>query len=317
MINLKKQLGQSMTEFVVGASFVMVPLFIIVPVVGKYIDMKLATVQSARYATWEYTANYIDKRDQPEGFGGVSSNMLPVKSAAVVRNEAKQRFFSDTSLPIDSNNDRNGYDANRRNPLWTYHNGLPMYDEGDGETVGVFGSDRTPDKLGLGYVVGTIGKITDVVGEILQFFGANAKFDAINPDENFSVDGTFSSRLSIPVENAPSYTVLQGTRDPLFGSDLNLRMTAKAGVLSESWGAGGKAHTVYQAGGLIPTSLLSGGVLSTVLDIMSFIAPSLHSSSLKFGYPVNDPELMDQVPAGALEIDSRVLICPGGKCENY
>jgi hypothetical protein len=211
-----------------------------------------------------------------------------------------------------------GYDSSLRNPLWTYHNGLPMYDEGSGESVGISGSDRTPDKLGLGYVVGTIGKITDVIGDVLQFFGANAKFNAINPDENFSVDGTFSAQLSIPVENAPAYTPLRvENRAPLFLNDLDLQMTAKAGVLTESWGAGGKAHTVYQSGGLIPTTLLSGGVVSTVLDIMSFIAPSLHSSSLRFGYPVNDPDLMDQVPAGALENDERVLICPGGKCENY
>lgn len=309
-----------MTEFVVAAAFVLVPLFIIVPTAGKYIDMKLATVQAARYASWEYTANYIDLRDQPGGFSGISQNMLPRKTAADVRDEAKKRFFSNTSLLLDSTSDKRGYDDSpgMRNPLWTYHNGLPIYDEGTGETVSVSGSDRTPDKLGLGYVVGTIGQITKVVGDVLQFFGANAGFDAINPDENFSVDGSFSANLSIPVEPAPNYTALRvENAAPLFGRDLDLRMTAKSGILTESWGAGGKAHTVYQAGGLIPTSLLSGGVVQTVLDVLSFIAPSLHSSSLKFGYPVNDPDLMDQVPAGALENDTRQVLCPGSKCEHY
>lgn len=315
---LKKQGGQAMTEFVIAAAFVMVPLFIIVPVIGKYIDMKQASIQAARYASWEYTANYVDLRDQPGGFSGISSGLLPKKSQSQVINEARQRFLSDTSLPINSLEDKNGYDDGNRNPLWTYHNGLPMYTGGSGEVVSVSGSDRTPDKLGLGYIVGTIGKITKVVGKVLQAFGANAGFDAINPDENFSVDGTFSASLSIPVENAPDYTPLRPqNRAPLFIEDLDLKMVAKSGLLTESWGAGGRAHSVYQSGGLVPTTLLSGGVVQTVLDILSFIAPSLHSSSLKFGYPVNDPDLMDQVPVGALDGEDRELFCPGGKCEHY
>ncbi len=307
-----------MTEFVVAAAFVMVPLFIIVPTVGKYIDMKQAAVQAARYSTWEYTANYIAANDQPGGFRGYSSSMMPRKSAIVVQNEAKQRFLSDTSLAINSTTDRLGYDANFANPLWTYHNGLPMYTQGRGESLAISGSDRTPDKLGLGYVVGTIGTVTAVIGDVLQFFGADAGFDVLDPDRNFRVDGTFEAQLAIPVENAPAYTPFDDANTaPLFTQDLNLRMLAKSGILTESWGAGGKAHTVYQSGGLIPTSLLSGSAVSTVLDILSFIAPSLHSSSLKFGYPVNDPELMDQVPVGALVDEERALICPGGKCEQY
>lgn len=312
-----KQRGQSMTEFVVAASFVMVPLFIIVPTVGKYIDMKQATVQAARYSSWEYTANYISLKDQPDGFTAISRSQLPQKSSTVVANEARQRFFSKTDMKISSTIDKGGYDSGSRNPLWTFHNGLPMYIDKTNNSINVNGSDPTPEKFRVfGRVVGFIGTATGFIGNLLQAVGLNVGFDAIDPDRNISVDGLFTANFNIPVEEAPTYTALKtANKKPLFGSELDLVMTAKSGILTESWGAGGKKQTVFQAGGLIPTSLLSGGVGKTIQSVLSFIAPSLHPSSLKFGYPVNDPKLMDEVPVGAIENDSRTLECTGGKCE--
>ena len=99
-ISLEK--GQSMSEFVIAASFVLIPLFIIVPTVGKYIDMKQAAVSSARYATWEYSAHYVDLRDQPAGFSAINSRQLPKKSHLQVAKEAERRFYSDTSIKINT-----------------------------------------------------------------------------------------------------------------------------------------------------------------------------------------------------------------------
>src|SRR5690606_24618203 len=60
----RKMRGQAMTEFVVSAAFVLVPLFIIIPILGKYVDMKHMAVQAARYEAWEYTVNYQDIEDE-------------------------------------------------------------------------------------------------------------------------------------------------------------------------------------------------------------------------------------------------------------
>ncbi|MGD2117607.1 MAG: hypothetical protein PVG66_04550 [Chromatiales bacterium] len=314
-----RQTGQSMTEFVIGAAFVMVPLFIIVPTVGKFVDMKLATVQSARYVTWEYSANYVDLKDQPAGFSEFSAAQLPKKSLTQVNNEAQRRFYSDTSLPLSSTTDKNGYDVSAANPLWTYHNGLKMYDS---SSLTSSGSDATPDKLHvLSGLIGVVGTALNFIASAYNALGINAGFDAINPDGNISIDGKYSTKITMPVVEAPSYAALkESNRKPLFGQTLNLNMHAKSGLLTETWGAGGKAHTVYQAGGLIPTLLIHEAfnviplqtIASTVL-----LSPELDNSSLKFGYPTNDPEVMDMVPKGAIEGENRDDVsCPGGYCEN-
>ena len=41
--------GQAMTEVAICAAFILVPLFLIIPTFGKFIDMKQTAVQAARY----------------------------------------------------------------------------------------------------------------------------------------------------------------------------------------------------------------------------------------------------------------------------
>ncbi len=312
-----------MTEFLVSASFAIVPLFIIVPTMAKYIDMKLAAIHAARYSTWEYTAHYVDLKDQPDGFKSFSSSLLPKKSLAQVSNEAKRRFYSDTSLPIKTVIDKQGYVSADSNKLWVYHNGLAMYDNSkqDSDSTNTSGSDPTPDKLKIvNGVLGVIGAGLNLIATLFKKIGINAGFDAMNPDGNITLDGMYKANYKMTVENAPSFQTLRsGDRTPLFGSDLNLEMTAKSGLLTENWGAGGKAHTVYQVGGLVPTTLIDfvlNGWGIPIQDIASTIllSPELGEDSLKFGYPVNDPDLMDMVPAEKIEDDTRSVTCDGNYC---
>ena len=47
--------GQAMTEFVIGVVLFALPVFLLIPVVGKYLDMRATAVQAARYVAWERT----------------------------------------------------------------------------------------------------------------------------------------------------------------------------------------------------------------------------------------------------------------------
>ncbi len=55
----KHSTGQAMTEFVVAATFVLVPMLLIYPLLGKYIDMKHSTVEDLRYIALERTVLYV------------------------------------------------------------------------------------------------------------------------------------------------------------------------------------------------------------------------------------------------------------------
>jgi len=99
-----KQRGQAMTEMLVASAFVVIPLFLIIPIAGKYIDMKHAAVDSARYTAWERTVYFNNSTldNQPSGFNGFSSDNFPVKSNTELAEEAQLRIFSEASTPIKS-----------------------------------------------------------------------------------------------------------------------------------------------------------------------------------------------------------------------
>ena len=69
--------GQAMTETVVTAATVLIPLFLLIPLLGKYIDIKHRAIQSARYEVWEYTVWYGADSETPSGFvDGDDSNLV-------------------------------------------------------------------------------------------------------------------------------------------------------------------------------------------------------------------------------------------------
>ncbi len=48
-----KQCGQAMTEFAIVAAAILVPLFLILPVLTKYSELSQTSVEMARYVAWE------------------------------------------------------------------------------------------------------------------------------------------------------------------------------------------------------------------------------------------------------------------------
>ncbi|MCG8379453.1 MAG: hypothetical protein MI865_08275, partial [Proteobacteria bacterium] len=94
-----KQSGQAMTESVIAASFVLVPLFLLIPLLGKYIDLHQTAIQAARYEAWEYTVWYSDQNEVPlnavDNTGTqLRSPAIPVKNIATLQAESRLRFFS-------------------------------------------------------------------------------------------------------------------------------------------------------------------------------------------------------------------------------
>ena len=196
-----------MTEFVIAATYVLVPLFILIPLLGKYIDIKHATIMAARYEAWEYTVWYtLDSEDT----GDTNATLLPddndildnfaafdmslnYKTLANTRAEAHNRTLSsvgaefgdgtsadDTAKtvrisPISSTSDTSvdtvAGCSESSNLLWTDHAGLPLY---CGEVVrndyGV--GDPTPTLTLFGMDVG------DWINQILGLFAAAFGFIA-------------------------------------------------------------------------------------------------------------------------------------------
>ncbi|HEY3486549.1 MAG TPA: hypothetical protein VGL10_00650 [Gammaproteobacteria bacterium] len=289
MQRMKTMRGQAMTEFVISAAFILVPLFILVPMLGKYIDMKHAAVQTARYEAWEYTANYASLADQSSGFNSVVNSKKPVKPINNLKDESRRRFFAENGTTLHTGADFAAITNTEIKSLWRYHDGLAMYDPIAFDAESDLDQNLTPDPTGvlsaILYVIDVVfSAIADILSAVASAIGASpVGFDAVNSE------GYFKSTVSIPVTNPPEYTAFSlANTAPLLMTNRNLRMRASAGVLTQGWSAGGVLHTQSQAKGMVPTSLI-GMILNDPIPLQTVVAavllsPELHPDSLEFGH---------------------------------
>lgn len=260
--NRHRQRGQAMTELAIIAAAFLVPLFLLVPLLGKQIDIKHSAIQAARYQAWEYTVWYSGNNERPRGFNAATQ---PVKSTTATRDEAQRRFFSDNTIPINSNEDRLGWQETDSNPLWYTHTGLRLYSTDDGPTSYFSTNQRTPDVTGvLVTILGILETVFGFMARIAEFLNINAGFTAINSRGYFH---TGVDAVTRPVTGFLS-------DEPIYPASNNV---AQAGVMADGWNAGGRAHTEFQTGGIVPSKIL-GELLAhepfqTAMSIIGIFMP--------------------------------------------
>lgn len=296
------ELGQAMTELLICASFILIPLFLIVPMFGKFIDMKHTTIQAARYEAWEYTVWYAEdcERGALSSLGGgpeecpmggfEAHDQQPFKSRDETQIESRQRFFGTrtqsgvdagggttlTGVPI-TKDDKTSWTTVDPNFSWYDHTALQMYDRG--RITGVVVSSRDTPGLPIiddvfDVLIGVIDVVFSAVGDFLGMLGSSVGFDAINSD------GYATATVTMPVTSVPVYRALGQVIGPDSTiPDTPVIFTGNAGVLTDGWTAGGREHTYNQAAGTVPTSLLKALLdlpgLSQVWDVIGFLAPEL------------------------------------------
>ena len=106
--NFSSQTGQSTVEFIV-VSLVLVPLFLIVPLIGKYLDLAQTTQIASRYVAFEGAVHH-------------SSSSTGWKTDAELATEVRRRFYSRNDLSVKTNDLVSEVDA-ERNSLWVDHRG--------------------------------------------------------------------------------------------------------------------------------------------------------------------------------------------------
>lgn len=104
--------GQATTEFLILA-LVLVPLFIGVPLLGKYIDLMQTAEQASRYVAFE---------------GAVRNSGSSWKADAELATEVRRRFFSSSDAPVKTGDVAGDFVAHR-NPLWSDASGGAFIDE--------------------------------------------------------------------------------------------------------------------------------------------------------------------------------------------
>jgi len=108
-----RQRGQAMVEFLVAA-LVIVPLFILVPLLGKYLDLKHNSIAASRKLAFECTVRYED--------------CAALNSNPAFADEIRMRFFSGNDTDVLSN-DRPPADeiaVGEGSKLWVDRQGRPL-----------------------------------------------------------------------------------------------------------------------------------------------------------------------------------------------
>jgi hypothetical protein len=264
--------GQAMVELAIIGALFLVPLFLLIPLLGKQIDIKHSAIQAARYEAWEYTAWYSANSERPDGFHSPSSQ--PVKGMGTAQREARRRFFSDPRLPITAA-DSGGWNTADQNVLWRTHAGLALYEGDIGTDSAYVANASTPDPTGIFTgVIGAIDVIFEALAQIASFLDLDVGFTAIN------TKGYFHTRVAIPTEEVPG----------LFPATT---VVAQAGVLADGWNAGGKPHAEFQVGGIVPTKalgeLLEKTPLKEIISVVSIFAPELRPCDPSWPWPADDP----------------------------
>jgi len=289
VISKSRLRGQAMTEFLICAAFVLLPLFLGLAYLAKYIDINHAAIQAARYEAWEYTVWYAQDSEKMTGFSVDVTQ--PVKSITRTQDETRLRFYSDPfsetgTLPIRDDDADTGWTQGNRNRMWTDHSGQAMYDfttDGDGAQASLQSSTDTPTIPVVGDIMNLLFDIVDfafsAIGSLMGLIGSTVGFTAIN------TDGYAVATTSLNVASSPQFI---GTTGNLSGTSNvnitglnpgNLVFSRSAAVLSDGWNAGGVEHTYNQVGGTVPTvilkELLTLPGLAQIWDVIAILAPEL------------------------------------------
>jgi hypothetical protein len=261
------QRGQAMTEFSIAAAFVLVPLFLMVPMMGKFLDMKASAIQASRYAAWERTA-----------WHGNSTWAEGEKSDLEIETEIKRRFFSDTAEAALKSTDMSDAAAEIK-PMWNDHSGTSMLDT----STAAQSTGQTPGSMNK-----VLKPIVDVLDKIGYVTGARFKLD---------MESQYTSTVNLKTADTPAINRLTGGASFGFVAP---NFETKHVLVANGWSANGPDFVKKQTEGLAILSLFQRSPVKEVMFFVQTVAGTfvteLSTGSLKLGGEI----LPDYVPPDRL-----------------
>lgn len=191
-----RQAGQALTEFLV-ASIALVPLFLLLPMIGKYQDLSHATMMASRYVAFEAT----QRNDAVNSW----------KPEAQLAQEVRRRFFSNSDAPIKTGDAAGNFTAHR-NGHWVDMRGNPLLPDIDNAVNVSFGSARAANHAGA--FSGSSGGLPFALA---SRFGLRAR-------------DIYTANVTVRVANLPA-----GLRFIQPFDTLNLEFTRSTSLLLDTW----------------------------------------------------------------------------------
>lgn len=265
------QRGQAIAEMIIASAFLLVPLFLIMTLLMKYVDMDVAVQEAARYAAFERTVFMP------------SSSLRDATAATATQQQVQtgmlMRFFSGGQNAISNaqNTSTNGFS---NQPLWHDQGGQGLVGSGAAQlSTYSDSSSGTPQDQVAQALLGTLNTISAGLA------GFNLDYDGLMQAQVTLTPANPSGPIGYDNLAAPS-TLFEHLGLVFHGQDT---------VLADGWSAANPANVKKQVQHMVPTSLFSA-----INDIAKYtnvctgglgnfgIVPDL--CGLDLGYvPVNTP----------------------------
>ena len=242
-----RQRGQALTEFIIVATMLLVPLYLLIPVLGKYLDMKASAVVGARYVAWERTIYFG---------GSTASETWPGndKSDTAIHNDMRQRVFAQGTGIAAADSTASNWGSKGYKNGWKNRNGtgmLPNYSS----VSQTLAQEKTP------------GLANEVIRVLVKVANALGPFELEMKGLHVAEVGVTANTQAIAFswDNNAAKSFKPG---PLTFSDKNA-------ILVNTWSAKGRDHVKSQTQGLTPTGVFqttAGQVILTALKVVIGIA---------------------------------------------
>ena len=283
-----RQRGQAIAEMIIASAFLLVPLFLLMTLLMKYVDMDVATQEAARYAAFQRTV-YMPS-------SSLRGATAATRTQQEIENAMRVRLFGEPAFVNEQQSQNlNGFIVN---PLWQDQGNHQMV-LGQSASLGTL-SDSASGLLqddAAGAVFGTIHALGSLVGANIGF--------------NLNYDGLMAAQVSLTPANPQGPIGYDNLATPstLF-EHLGLVFQAQDTVLADGWSAQGPDNNKQQIQSVMPLSGTLFNALNVIIKVANFggtsgfgLFPDL--SGLTFGYvPINST---DEVPA-----DRLANFTPGG-----
>ena len=216
------QRGQALTEFIVLA-VALVPMFLLVPMIAKYQDLSHATQLASRYVAFDA----INR-------GGLQGNN-DWAPPALLADEVRRRFYSNTDAPIKTDDVAGDFDANR-NLFWRDPYGNPLVKKFSDVTLS-FGDGAATQTDGF-----SAASDTAVFNKIPV---ANANHIGL------AAPGIYTANVSVALANLPA-----GIRSVEPFDKLDLTIQRRTSLLFDSWSSPTTVRTENRVATLAPLNSL-------------------------------------------------------------
>ncbi|WP_308387764.1 hypothetical protein [Acidithiobacillus sp. AMEEHan] len=263
-----RESGQALTETVVIAGFVLVPLLLLGVYVGKWAYLQDRSIEAARYAAWE---RVVSLANPPQNREWVS-----LKTDQDLQNEVAIRFFGGRGEKLTAVTGNAGATdiakGSSREPLLRKHDGTSLLVERE-KNITVATRQEAFDGGWTGGAIGAFGKLTQKIG--------------VMPLE---MTGPTVAAVTVSAAGLPQKIFAE------VGLGQPLQFKAQAAVLGDPWSANGpgEEERLLRSGFMKPQEALplkgskySFGIAATTLRGLGYPLGDLFQEAGKF---TNDPD---------------------------